>query len=313
MESIPRGRILQIRPDTLEQVRKEYNLEKKGRMEEAVKMLDEWIQKQPHFKKKDFDPYFLETTILASKGSLERAKRQIDKNCTLRTLLPVYFGNFNVRNDFKNIHDVVQTAVLPKLTPDHYRIVLTKFNNIPFDSSDVINFYRYNVILGDYLKSHDYLRGFIVISDYSDANMMDYVSKINPIDLRNAFSIYLEGYGMRIKGIHIVCSSKFVDAFITILKQVLSEKVANRISVHKSIDDLSKVIPKEILPVDYGGDEKSIKTLSDEWIDVLSTKEHMDYVADMNQAGTDESLRQPDKFCDTCAGMPGSFRILSVD
>lgn len=64
MESIPRGRILQIRPDTLEQVRKEYNLEKKGRMEEAVKMLDEWIQKQPHFKKKDFGEFYSKANLI---------------------------------------------------------------------------------------------------------------------------------------------------------------------------------------------------------------------------------------------------------
>ena len=44
-------------PDVIESIRKEYDLDKPGRIEEAVKILDDWIQKQDHIIKKDFSEY----------------------------------------------------------------------------------------------------------------------------------------------------------------------------------------------------------------------------------------------------------------
>lgn len=74
--------------------------------------------------------------------------------------------------------------------------------------------------------------------------------------------MFQEGYGMRIKGIHIITPSKMVDALLTLLKQVLSPKVAGRIHVHKTIDTVYKHVDKDILPQEYGGNEMSLKKLN---------------------------------------------------
>lgn len=47
-----------------------------------------------------------------------------------------------------------------------------------------------------------------------------------------------------------------------ILKQALKDKIAKRIHVHPTYDDLQKHIPKEILPKDYGGDETSVTKIA---------------------------------------------------
>ena len=57
MESLPKDCILEFNPDTLTFLRKQYNLDKPGRIEEAISVLQEWINKQPHFLKKDFRKY----------------------------------------------------------------------------------------------------------------------------------------------------------------------------------------------------------------------------------------------------------------
>ena len=54
MESIPKDSILEFNPDTLQFLRQQYNLDKPGAIEEAINLLEEWIKKQPHFRKKDF-------------------------------------------------------------------------------------------------------------------------------------------------------------------------------------------------------------------------------------------------------------------
>lgn len=66
---------------------------------------------------------------------------------------------------------------------------------------------------------------------------------------------------MRIKGIHIITTSKAVDLLVTLLKQVISEKIIDRIKVHKNVDTLYEFIPKEVLPKEYGGDENPLKTI----------------------------------------------------
>lgn len=54
MECLKEDKMLKFRPDTLQVVRKELNLDKPGRIAEAVDILEKWVQMQPHFVKKDF-------------------------------------------------------------------------------------------------------------------------------------------------------------------------------------------------------------------------------------------------------------------
>lgn len=58
MEFIPKDRILESKPDTLQYIRKQHNLEKPGQMKESIKIVRDWVQKQSHFKKKDFSKFF---------------------------------------------------------------------------------------------------------------------------------------------------------------------------------------------------------------------------------------------------------------
>ena len=54
----------------------------------------------------------------------------------------------------------------------------------------------------------------------------------------------------------------FVDKIVFIIKQGLREKIASRLHVHSSYEDLYKEIPKEYLPKDYGGDVPSCEKLA---------------------------------------------------
>lgn len=79
-----------------------------------------------------------------------------------------------------------------------------------------------------------------------------------------SFSKFQQGFGMRLKGIHILTSSKLIDVLITLLKQILSEKLIKRIFVHKTIDTVYEHIPKTILPSEFGGEERNVKELHGE-------------------------------------------------
>ncbi|KPJ21553.1 hypothetical protein RR48_00744 [Papilio machaon] len=191
MDSIPKNPLLEFNPDTLDYIRKKCNLHQPGRMKEAIKILDEWTKKQTHFKNKNIDPHYLETTIISCKGSMERAKAQIDSVCTFRTLLPTFFRRVNVKHDLGNLYDVVQPVILPKLTLDQNRVFLAKFYGAAFEASQFMDYYNFCIIIAEYLKVHDYLNGFVVFMDFTDINLMDFVTKLNPIELRQALAIFM--------------------------------------------------------------------------------------------------------------------------
>ncbi|CAB3245629.1 unnamed protein product [Arctia plantaginis] len=314
MERLSDTRVLKFRPNTLEVVRKDVDLDQPLRMTEALDILENWVKMQAHFTKRDFPRDYLETTLIAAKGLVERAKERLDKLCTFKTLMPEFFTVSDVREEFLPLQTIISTANLPRLTPEHYRVYLSKtVSEENLNSTILFTFYRYLTMISEYFKKFEYCAGFIVILDYSEVNILNLVTKINPMDLRKIITLMTEGYGMRIKGIHVITSSKMVDNLIGLLKQVFSEKLSARIRTHKSIKAIYEFVPKEIMPSDYGGEEKSLKDLHGDWIDTISSEEFLDHFKEMNKAKTNESYRQANKFNESYIGMPGSFRALSVD
>ncbi|XP_047516560.1 uncharacterized protein LOC125057115 isoform X2 [Pieris napi] len=257
--------------------------------------------------------HFIEATVVTAKGSIEGAKKQIDSACTMRTMLPHFFGVTDFTKDFANVFDIGSAIVMPKLTEEHHRIFVLKSKGPITSSAQLLNFYRFGICLGEYMKAHDYVASYQCIFDIRLANVSDVIKNLNPMDLRQIITIIVECYGLRIKGLHIVSNSKVVDTLIAILKTLLKPKMIQRLQHHKDCDTLIQLFGKEYLPEDLGGTEPSVKDLRDAWAEVLHAPEFTEYIRDMDNAKTDESFRPKCKFNEEYAGMPGTFRVLSVD
>ncbi|XP_072934347.1 alpha-tocopherol transfer protein-like [Epargyreus clarus] len=312
MEHIPENDLLEFNPNMLQNIRKQYNFEKPGDMDRAIDILDLWIKKQRHFMKKEFPRSYLENMIMTNKGSIERAKNKLDKICTFRTIMPDFFGENLTKNNFGNMDELLN-VILPKQTDSNHRVYILKNIGKSFTSEQFSNYYKYIILICEYLLAYDCSDGLMIIMDYTDANLFEVVKALNLVETRQIVSIITEGFGMRIKGIHLISTSKAVETLVTLLKQVLTTKLGERICVHKDISTVYQYIPKDIMPSEYGGKEKSLRKLRDEVMDKLTSNNFVKYIEEMNQAKTDESCRQSDKFNEQYMGMPGSFRVLSVD
>ncbi|XP_063388725.1 uncharacterized protein LOC134674548 isoform X1 [Cydia fagiglandana] len=313
MGTTVRNQLITFHPDTLNAVKTACKLESPGRMDEAVDLLQEWILKQTHFVKKIYTPTYLESILISTKGSVEISKRRIDKMCTMRTFSPQLFDKTDAKNELMELHDIIKTINLPKLTKDHYRISLIKLTGKPLPLHySHLDFFKFTLILAEHIKLHDYCQGFIIIVDHRDASIMDFVTRTNLYEFQNVISLLTEGYGIRMKGLHILSSSKVVDTLVAIFKQVFSAKLAARIHVHNTIETLYEFVPKSLLPEDLGGDERSISILHEEWLKELSTEDHINYMKMMRKACTDEKLRLTDQFNEKM-GLSGTFRALAFD
>ncbi|CAB3222194.1 unnamed protein product [Arctia plantaginis] len=313
MESLTKSHLLEWRPNAVQEIRKIYNLDMPGRIEEAINILEKWVEKQDHFVKKDFKRDYLERTLIVCKGSVEKSKKQIDKLCTLKTLLPHFFTKTNVKSELRDILNLGCMVPMPVMTEDFSRVIILRNSDENLKEENITEFFQFNMILSEYLKANEYTNGIIVVFDFRQVNIINLITKINTVELQQFSSILIEGYGVRVKGIHVLTPSKAVELLVKLMKQFVSEKISSRIHVHNTMEEIYEYIPRELLPFDYGGNQKSFDKLSLEWVDELSGDKHVEYMKMMNKACTNESLRSKDTFNQEYMGMPGSFRNLSVD
>ncbi|XP_023947367.2 alpha-tocopherol transfer protein-like [Bicyclus anynana] len=306
------GLIFEYNPDTLEYLKKQYDLDSPERLDEAFIILQDWLDKQPHIVRKKYSKDYLERIIILSKGSVERAKMKLDSIATYRTLLPQFFEPLPEPAKLAILEEF-HVCFLPKMTKDHYRVFWIQSFMKQSDGSTFMDFYRFFVMLCEYLLRYDYCNGYIAVLDYRKANIFELLKTFNVMEIHQVHKIVMDGFGMRIKAIHFITTSKAIDTLITICKQVLKAKVAERIQVHKVIDDLYKFIPKETMPADYGGLQKSTYQLCCDLKSTIGSEDNLKYFKEMQKACTNENYRCADQFNDKYLGLPGSFRKLNVD
>ncbi|KAL4712362.1 hypothetical protein ACJJTC_001523 [Scirpophaga incertulas] len=310
MDSLEDNSLCKFRTDTLEIIRKQYNLDKPGAMGDVIDILVAWIQMQEHFVKKDFDRGYLERIVIRSKGSVEKAKVILDRICTSRVLLPNFFGIYNIK-DFDL--SVIEDCILPNLTEQSERVYIMKNYGQSFTPELIRNFYLRSIYTIEYLCKYDYCNGLVSIIDYSTTNLVEMIKCLDLVEMRQFFEITLKSYGLRLKALHVISSSKVIHAFVTILKQMLSEKLRDRIHIHSSVESVKELVDRKILPVEYGGLGPTRKELHQIYLDAISTEDFMSYIKNSYTAKTNEAFRQTATFNDQYLGTPGSFRTLRVD
>lgn len=71
---------------------------------------------------------------------------------------------------------------------------------------------------------------------------------------------------------HVINTSSTLDGIMTLVKPILSKKISELVTFSRYGTALPEYIDKEVLPSDYGGDEKCLDDLYQDWLKVLETK-----------------------------------------
>ncbi|XP_028147575.1 alpha-tocopherol transfer protein-like isoform X2 [Diabrotica virgifera virgifera] len=191
-----------------------------------------WIKSNNYFPEIP-DDIMIQYFLTICNFSIERAKQCLDMYYAVRTVTPELFTNTSPTSiGMESTYEQMTCCPLPDLTKNLERIIIFKMNDVELDMFDV-----------------------------TKATALTYV---------NTFEVKMwEDLCLGEKIVVDFKNMKIGQA------AALGPKVFRRIEfileifTHKSIEDLHKFIPKEILPKEYGGSQKSLSELNDGWLKKL--------------------------------------------
>ncbi|XP_011498431.1 PREDICTED: alpha-tocopherol transfer protein-like [Ceratosolen solmsi marchali] len=278
-----------------------------------LEYIKEWISKQPHLPNFD-DDHRLMTFLRGCKFSLEKCKKKLDMYFTMRALVPEFFSNRDVtRPEMKEIISNVYVPPLPGLTKNGRRVIIMSGVDKNLPTPNVAEAMKLVLMIGDVRLKEELVgvAGDVYVLDASVATPAHF-SKFTPTLVKKFLVCVQEAYPVKLKEVHVINVSPLVDTIINFVKPLLKEKIKNRIFVHSNIEKLYQYVPKEILPMEYGGQAGPIQAIHDTWIKKL--EEYGPWFKEQETIKTTETLRpgKPKTHHDIF-GLEGSFRQLTID
>lgn len=132
------------------------------------------------------------------------------------------------------------------------------------------------LMIGDIrlLEEQKGVAGDVYIFDASVATP-GHFAKFTPAIVKKFLICVQEAYPVKLKEVHIVNVSPLVDTIINFVKPFLKEKIRQRIHFHSNVESLYKVVPKSMLPKEYGGDAGEIAVINSKFRDSIFLFSHI--------------------------------------
>ncbi|XP_076029003.1 alpha-tocopherol transfer protein-like isoform X3 [Oratosquilla oratoria] len=262
-----------LSPELLDQACRELG-ESPSRRQDDIEAIRQWLLKQPHITAR-LDDWTILRFLRGCKFSLERTKEKLDMFYTCRTAVPEWFKN--------------RDPLDPK-------------------TKQILD-------LGDLMLEEDEqqtVAGFVQILDLADVTAAHGL-QMSPALVKKAMTVWQDCYPTRPKGINYINTPPGFETIFNLFKSFMKEKMKKRVHVHGSdLESLYKQVPRDILPIEYGGTNGSVDDITRYWAKKVEDKR--DWLLNDEKFCVNESKRlgKP-KTSSDLFGLEGTFRKLEVD
>lgn len=145
-----------------------------------------------------------------------------------------------------------------------------------YDSVQVIKaalmMFDANYIIYDYLED-GFVEGEIFILDVEGYSFKQFLDLAKNVKTLLTYTNFLqEGAPVTLISNHVCNTSSVFDSIMGMVKPILSKKVNELVFFHRYGNGILEHIDKDVLPQDYGGNEKCINELYEDWLKVFKTK-----------------------------------------
>ncbi|XP_063929844.1 retinol-binding protein pinta-like [Zophobas morio] len=271
----------------LADVNAEYEKNKRLKKEEVQKFYD-WVNEQPHLPKINELQAIL--FLHACNYNEDAAKKTIDTFFTVKTMDPGLFKMRNPRNSpINNSLDVMLFTPLPQKTPEGYTIVLVKLQDVsPSNYNTEVQLKIFDMMCMLHLQQYGTSDGYVAIFDMKGTSF-GHLFRTSPLALKRFLYYVQEGIPARLKRLHYMNLVSFMDKIMALMKPFMKKELYDIIYLHNTIDDLTKYVPLECLPKDYGGSAETVSELHEKMKKTLF--ENVDFFNWEDEQSVDESQR----------------------
>lgn len=274
-------------------------------IKEDIAILKKWKLSQPHLPEMPTD-FMIEKFLIVNKMSIEKTKHSLDYYYSIKNRFPDMFTtripNFSCKN-------IMYYFPLPKLHKN-CRLTYLKFRELDTRLFHPMDIFRTMASYGELRLERDYSLAEISVSDMTGMTL-GHATRFQPSQLRIMSFLSENVFRHNIRELHILNAPQYFEAVITFLKGYFPEKLANRVRLHPNLDSLLEYIPKDCLPKDFGGEQKSIDELQNLWHKEI--KNFLPRFIELDKLIVNETLRPEKLENHEILGFHGNFRKLNID
>ncbi|EFA05290.2 Alpha-tocopherol transfer protein-like [Tribolium castaneum] len=228
----------------------------KNLREDDIKTLIDWVNKQAHLPKINEVQAIL--FLQSCNYRNEAAKSAIDSYFTVKTFCADLFGGRNpLQSPLRESLNVALFAFLPKKTPQGDTIIFMKLmDSNPDNYNFSVQLKHFDMVCMLGLHQEGVSNGHIIVLDMKEV-VFGHLTKLGPLAMKKFLYYLQEAMPLRLKGLHYFNIVPFMDKILALMRPFMKKELLDMLYLHNTVDDLVKFVPRECLPLDYGGSVES--------------------------------------------------------
>ncbi|KAJ0181736.1 hypothetical protein K1T71_002458 [Dendrolimus kikuchii] len=263
---------MNVRPLTpaLQKKAEEELNEKPERILEDLNTFKTWIADHPNLKSIKLPDQWLMAFLRGSKYNFDKCKSKFERYYALKTEFPELFANRDPLHP--KIQELLKLGIYLPLRKcvkeDSPRICLSRISLLQSAGMTLLDITKIGFMIVEIMLLEDdnfTVAGQEVVCDLKDVGIR-ILSQWTPSFAKKIVVCSERALSVRLKSVHVVNAPRGIKWVIAIFKIFIGAKMKSRISVYDANSvEVYNVVPKSILPVEFGGEDGSVQELIDYW------------------------------------------------
>ncbi|XP_064640509.1 alpha-tocopherol transfer protein-like [Lineus longissimus] len=246
-----------------------------------IETLRNWVKQQPHLTCRT-DDHFLLRFLRRSKFNQLLAQKLVENfvmiRCSPSHGVPGWFRGNNLNNtELMRMLEMGRSIPLPGRDEQGRKVILIHSvykNPEDFDYAMRYTFMVTDILLRDELNQ---IHGVVYLLDFTKFTRSEMFAW--GLDrIQKAVKCLLNVYPVRNKAMHTYKTAILFNIIYEVFKLFMKKKLKDRVYNHKDDQEsLHRVVPRELLPEEYGGEAGPLQKLIDDWKDhMMSNADEFD-------------------------------------
>lgn len=237
---------------------------------ESLQELRRWLHENSNIGAKTDDLSLL-AFLRGCKFDLHRTKAKITEYYKMRAEVPEWFKNRDPgRPEILELLKLGVFIPLDKLHDNKHVVIIRTAAHDPKKHKQDDVFKVGKMILDVLAIENELLQiyGIVAIFDMKNVSLA-YARQLPPARIKKAVNAW-QNYHCRPKQLEFINAPVHINVVLNVFKSFMSKKLQGRVRVHfGGLETLHEEIDKDILPVEYGGNDGSIQKHIDFWLEKL--------------------------------------------